>query len=302
MRKIVFISMMLVGTGASYGQQDAQFTQYMDNTLFLNPGYAGSRGMLNITGLHREQWVGMAGRPRTTTLSIHSPLPYESVGLGFTMVNDIAGPIQQNLFYLDASYTVRFKNSPGKLAFGLKGGINLLNTRTDELSTTQGNDPELMTNARNHISPNFGAGIYYHTPKWFVGLSTPKIIEDTQMANSISKEKRHYFLIGGIVFDVSSNWKLRPTTHLKYTLGSPLSVDLSVAGIYKKKFWIGAMHRWKDSFGAFVQFQITPQFKAGLAYDQTVTELIGYNKGTYELLLSYDFVFKKKGVRSPRYF
>lgn len=283
-------------------QQEAQFTQYMDNTLFVNPAYAGSNGALNATAIHREQWVGIDGRPRSTTFSLHSPLKYESVGVGLTVVNDIVGPIQQTMFYGDFSYTLKFDNSPGKLSFGVKAGINMLNSRTDQLAVTDPNDPLFVTNIQNQINPNFGGGIYYHAPAWFVGVSTPRIIEAAYEGSSIAKERRHYYVIGGAVFDIARQWKLRPTTSVKITDGAPLSVDLSAAAIYNEKLWLGLTHRFGDSFGAFVQYQITPQFKAGLAYDQTITKLASYNAGTYEVLLSYDFYWKDKGVKSPRYF
>lgn len=296
------IVLLLIGCYGVQAQQDPQFTQYMDNTLFLNPGYAGSRGMLNATAIHREQWVGIDGRPRSTTFSLHSPLTFDNIGLGFTAVNDVIGPLNQTMFYADFSYSLKFKNSKGKLAFGVKGGINLLSSRTDQLSTTQGQDPNLLLSVRNQINPNFGAGIYYHTPKWFVGVSSPKVVEQSYGTSETAKERRHYFLIAGGVIKLSERWKLRPTTHLKLTNGAPLSIDLSAAGIFREKFWLGLMHRWGDSFGAFVQYQITPQFKAGLAYDQTVTDIARFNKGTYEVMLSYDFVFNRAGIRSPRFF
>ena len=214
----------------------------------------------------------------------------------------MVGPIQSTLFYGDASYTLRFKNGPGKLAFGVKGGFNMLSSRTDQLQTTDAQDPNFIGNIQNRINPNFGVGVYYHTPKWFAGVSTPKLLEQSYDGSETAIERRHYFLIGGGVFKVAPDWKLRPTTQLKYTVGAPLSVDLSLATIYNETLWLGVMHRWADSFGAFVQYQVTPQFKAGVAYDQTVTQLAGYNKGTYEVMLSYDFVFKKAGIRSPRYF
>lgn len=302
LKHIVVAAIFLNIVGLVNAQQDLQFTQYMDNTLFVNPGYAGSRGMLNMTAIHREQWVGVDGRPRSTTFSLHSPLSYESVGLGLTVVNDVIGPIQQTMFYGDVSYTIRFKKSPGKLAFGIKGGINLLSTRTDQLNTTTAQDPEFMTELRNQVNPNFGAGIYYHTPKFFVGVSTPRILEQSYGASPTAAERRHYFLIGGGVFNIARKWKMRPTAQLKLVESAPLSIDVSLAAIYAEKLWLGIMHRWQDSFGGFVQYQITPQFKAGLAYDQTVTELAGFNKGTYEILLSYDLLFKKSGIRSPRYF
>ena len=301
---IIITTILLSLGGLSFAQQDIQFTQYMDNTLAVNPAYAGSRGMLNSTLIHREQWVGMDGRPRSTTFSINSPLSYESFGVGVTVVNDVIGPIQQTNFFVDASYTLRFKNSKSKLAFGVKGGLNLLNSRTSELHTTDSQDPNLATNIANQISPNFGAGIYYHNPSFFVGASTPRIIEQTYGTSTTAKEQRHYFFIAGGVFNITKNevWKLRPTSQLKMTVGAPLALDISLAAIYRQKLWLGVMHRLEDSFGAFVQYQLTPQFKIGTAYDHTITPLAGYNNGTYEVLLSYDFLFKKTGIRSPRYF
>jgi len=295
---------ILIATKTSFAQQDVQFTQYMDNMLAINPAYAGSADMLNATLIHREQWMGMDGRPQSTTFNVHSPLSYESVGLGLSVVNDVVGPIQQTMFFVDGSYTLRFKNSKSKLSFGVKAGLNMLSSRTDELQTNQSDDPKFFENIQNQINPNFGAGIYYHNPNFFVGLSTPRILEYDEQNSTGAIQQRHYFLTAGGVFNLTKDqrWKLRPTGLLKVTEGAPLSADLSLAAIYNSKFWLGAMHRFGDSFGAFVQYQITPQFKVGIAYDHTVSELARFNNGTYEALLSYDFVFKKEGIRSPRFF
>lgn len=302
LNKLLIIVALMTGAQLN-AQQDIQFTQYMDNWLAINPAYAGSRDMLNAVLIHREQWVGMEGRPTSTTLGVHSPLSYESLGLGCSVVYDEIGPIQQTSFFVDFSYTLRFKNK-GKLAFGVKGGMNMLSSRTADLITTDAQDPNLVNDVRSQINPNFGGGFYYHMPKFFVGISTPRILEQSVGTSSTAKQQRHYFLIGGGVFDITSNqmWKIRPTTQLKMTPGAPMSIDLSAAFIYKQSVWFGATHRFGDSFGAFFQYQLSPQFKAGLAYDQTISPLVKYNKGTYEVLLSYDFVFKKEGVRSPRYF
>lgn len=303
MIKYIGIVLLSVIAIPLFGQQDPHFTQYFDNTLFVNPAYAGSRGMLNMTAIHREQWVGFEGSPRSTTFSMHSPLRYESVGLGLTVVNDQAGPVKQTMFYGDFSYTVRFKKADRKLSFGLKGGVNMINIETANLITMESNDPKLLQNVRNTINPNFGVGIYYHTPRFFIGASSPKILEKSYNGiQSTTLERRHYYGIIGGVLRLSSNWKLRPSAQIKITSGAPMSIDMSAAGIFRDKLWLGAMYRMNAAVGAFIQFQITHQFKLGIASDFGTQAIRNYNYGTFEMMLSYDFNFRKNGIRSPRYF
>ena len=283
------------------GQQDPQFTQYFDNALFVNSAYAGSSGMLTATSIHREQWVGFDGRPSSTTISLHSPLSYESVGLGLTAVRDAIGPLNQTMFYGDFSYSLKLGEG-SKLAFGVKAGLNIISSNTSDLVTTVSGDPNLIQNVQNKINPNFGTGIYYHTPNFFVGAATPKLLEQSIDGTETNKEKRHYFLIGGGIFRVNNEWKIRPTGQVKITANAPISIDLSATGIYMDQVFFGTMYRLNAAFGAFAQYQINPQFRIGLASDFSTTAIRNYNYGTYEVLLSYDFAFNRKGIRSPRYF
>jgi type IX secretion system PorP/SprF family membrane protein len=115
-------------------------------------------------------------------------------------------------------------------------------------------------------------------------------------------EKRHYFGIIGGVIKLNPVWKLRPTAQVKMTENAPVSIDASVAAIYRDKLYLGAMYRLDAALGAFLQYQFTPQFRVGIATDFGTQKIRNYNYGTYEIMLSYDFVFKKVGIRSPRYF
>ena len=303
MKKINLILVVLFAilTLQVKAQQDPQFTQYFDNALFVNPAYAGSTGMLSALSIHREQWVGFEGRPSSTTLSIHSPLSYESVGLGLTAVRDVIGPLSQTMFYGDFSYSLKLTKK-SKLALGLKAGLNLINSETSTLNTTQAGDQNLQNNMRNRINPNFGFGMYYHSPRFFAGISTPKLIEQSIDGTETNKEKRHYFAIVGAVIPVSKEWKIRPTSQVKATFGAPMSIDFSVAGIYNDKVWLGSMYRLNAAYGVFAQYQINPQFRIGLATDFSSTVIRKYNYGTFEVMLSYDFRYNKQGIRSPRYF
>ena len=304
MKKITYISICLtvfLTVENTFSQQDPQFTQYFDNALFVNAAYAGSTGMLSATSIHREQWVGFDGRPSSTTVSLHSPLSYESIGLGLTAVRDILGPMNQTMIYGDFSYSLKL-NEQSKLAFGLKGGATIISTQTNSLITTDSYDPNFVQNVQNKVNPNFGTGIYYHTPSFFLGAAIPKLLEQSIDGTETNKQERHYFLITGGIFKLNEQWKLRPTGQLKITANAPLSLDISATAIYNDQLFFGTMYRLNAAFGAFAQYQLTQQLRIGLASDFSTTMIRNYNYGTFELMVSYDFIFMREGIRSPRYF
>lgn len=302
MKHVIAILIALVALNAE-AQQEPQYTQYMDNMLYYNPAYAGSREMLNVTALHRQQWVGFTGAPITTTLAVHSPLRYESVGLGLSVMNDKIGPTNATWINADMSYSLRFKRSKGRLSFGLKAGINLLNGDLGNLVKEEQVDPSLNVRYSNDVKPNIGGGVYYSSKQWFVGLSTPKIIEtEMQPGEVLYLDRRHYYLMAGGYITCNSLLKLRPSAMLKVTENAPFALDGTLALIFYDRLWLGGNYRLKESAGGFVQYQINNQFKIGYAFDISTTKMVHYNFGSHELLLSYDLVLKGKSLTSPRYF
>lgn len=297
---IVSCFFLLVATTV-VGQQEAHFTQFTDNQLFVNPAYAGSNGMLNATALHRQQWVGFAGSPKTSTFSFHTPLTYESVGLGMTMVSDQIGPLNQNMIYGDFSYSLKFTNQ-SRLSFGIKAGLNVISLNTSTLTTTEQNDPNLIKDVRNQVNLNLGFGMYYRSKNWFFGASTPKIFEQSYDGTGVNLEKRHFFINSGAVFTLTPSFKLRPVVQAKMTAGAPLSLDLSVAGIFQERYFIGAMYRLSAATGLYFQYQVAPTLRVGIATELGLTAIRKYNDGTYEIMLSYDISRKQSGIKSPRYF
>lgn len=283
-------------------QQEPQFTQYTDNILYYNPAYAGSRGMMNISALHRQQWAGIEGAPMTQSFQIHTPLSYESVGIGMSVINDRIGPINQTWVNADFSYSLEFRNH-SKLAFGLKGGINLLNGKLNQLFTLQANDPQLQQNYVNTIKPNFGAGIYYHSKKWFAGVAVPKLIEPKLDNNKVRVlEKRHYYAMVGGYIQPSRMLKIRPSAMVKITDNAPITVDGSVAFIFYDKVWLAGNYRLLEGAGIYAQFQLSHQLKIGYGFDLNTSKLMRYNYGSHEIMISYDFIYKKRALVSPRYF
>ena len=159
-----------------YAQQDAQYTQYMFNTLAVNPAYAGSRGVYSINALHRSQWVGMDGAPTTQTVNFNTPVS-ERVGVGLSIVNDEIGNGTNQDTYFDGvfSYTIPTSDE-GKLSFGLKAGGHFLSVDFNNLRNYQAQGSVLAPpNIDRKFSPNFGAGVYYHTDSFYAGLSDPNL-------------------------------------------------------------------------------------------------------------------------------
>jgi len=301
---MLFVLLCSSGTFLS-AQQDAQYTQYMYNTVSVNPGYAGSRGHLTIGALHRSQWVGLDGAPTTQTFNIHSPIGYRGVGLGLSVVNDKIGPTSETNFDIDFSYTI-YTSDEGRLSFGLKAGANLLDVKFSELNqfTT---DPNLAANIDNRFTPNFGAGVYYHNRKFYVGLSVPRFLETShfdETSLSEAKEQMNFYFITGYVWDLNTNLKFKPTILTKVAQGAPLQVDLSANFMFNDKFIVGAAYRWDAALSGMFGFNISEGFLIGLGYDREITELgsAAFNDGSFEVILRYDFISSKGNLKSPRFF
>ncbi len=300
---------MLLGT-TLLAQQDPQFTQYMFNLLAINPAYAGSAERVSIKALTRHQWVGFAGAPTTQTLTIHSPLMRETLGIGGTIMRDEHGPVTQYGFMVDLAYRIHF-GGERKLAFGLKGGMNLVQGRFGELSPLQQGDQVFQQNVNTKLDPQFGFGLMYYGDRFYIGLSTPKLLrteffEDAPLDTTGSAwqqgQRPHYFLSGGYVFNMGVYHKFKPTFLVKAVQGAPISFDLSANFFFFEKFWLGAMYRHQDAVGALAQYYFTDGISVGYSYDYPISVLRNYSGGSHEVMLGFDFGRKLKGIRSPRYF
>ena len=309
MKKIkITLLLIMASIGGLMAQQDAQYTQYMYNTMAVNPAYAGSRGVLSINALHRSQWVGLDGAPTTQTLNFHAPTRGR-LGVGLSIVNDRIGNGTNQDTYFDgvASYTIPTSDT-GKLSFGIKAGGHLLNIDFNQLQNYSNEAGAVgLGNIDKKFSPNFGAGIYYHTDHFYAGLSVPNFLKTEHFDNSttsLAQERMNFYFITGYVFDLKPNLKFKPAALVKAVSGAPLQIDISANFLINDKFTLGAAYRWDAALSALVGFQITDQFMLGLAYDKETTELgnTAFNAGSFEILLRYELRTKYKKVIAPRFF
>lgn len=301
MRKLVLVFMFFSAVG--FAQQDAQYTQYMYNTININPAYAGSRGAMSIFGLYRTQWVGLDGAPETSSFSLNTPLNNSNLGLGISLVNDKIGPTNENTFSADLSYTIPTSQT-FKLSFGIKATANLFSLDVNKLNPEHQGDPQFQ-DLNSKFSPNIGAGVYYHSDKAYIGLSVPNFIETNRFDDNdtaIFKDKINYYLIAGYVFDVDPYIKFKPAVLTKMVEGSPLQVDLSANFMFNDKFVAGLAYRWSAALSAMVGFQVTDGLFIGYSYDRETTRLNNYNSGSHEIFLRFEFFNNYSRITSPRFF
>jgi type IX secretion system PorP/SprF family membrane protein len=302
MKTRILLFVLMFTAVVSHAQQDAQFTQYMYNTINVNPAYAGSRGALSIFALHRTQWVGLDGAPVTNAVSINTPLNGSNLGLGVSLVNDRIGPTNENTISADLSYTIPTSET-FKLSFGLKGTANLFDLNSSDLNPVDLGDETLQNYTK--FSPNIGAGLYLHSDKAYVGFSVPNFIETNRYNDNeraIFKERINYYLIGGYVFDLNSYLKFKPAFISKVVDGSPLQLDFSGNFMFYDKFVVGAAYRWSAALSAMVGFQVSDSLFIGYGFDNETTNLKNYNRGSHEIFLRYEIFNNVNRITTPRFF
>ena len=303
---ITLVSVFLLLQQA-FSQSEPMYSQYMFNTLNINPGYAGSRNALSMYMLSRSQWVGIEGAPSSQSIAVHSPFFNEKTGVGASVTFDKIGPSRSSYINLNYSYKIRVTEKV-RLALGIKGGITNHRINLSEIKINAA-DAAFAKDAKNSFLPNIGFGTYYYTDKYYIGVSIPKLFESRVVGKDIAnysafdKESRHYFIMGGYVMSVSSMFKLKPTALIKIVEGAPASVDINANVLYGERLWFGIMYRFGDAIGALIQYKVSNQFALGYSYDMAVTKLNSHNTGTHEIMISLDFDLVSKYMKpKPRYF
>lgn len=292
-RKSIFLAIVLFLAFAvqAIGQQYPVFTQYYFNELVLNPAYAGSQVQLSLTAMYRNQWVNFPGAPKTYSISGHTALAKNKVGIGLMVNHDEIGSYKNEHVYASYAYKLHFHEAT--LSMGLQAGFNLLGADYSKLDLQTQGDASFY-NILNTVKPNFGAGLFFTKKNFFVGLSVPFILNNKIASNVENilgnlKEARYYYLRGGAVLplDRFGKVKINPSLLVRQQEGQPLSVDINNAFIFHDVFSAGVSYRTGDSFISFIDLKISEKFHFGYSYDWTQSDLNKFSNGTHEFMINY---------------
>lgn len=300
---VVLIIMLTVTAKA---QQAPMYSQYMFNMMNINPAYAGSRGVVTATALYRNQWVGLDGAPKTSSLSVDMPVKEKKIGLGFQVYDDRLGIERTTGF--NASYAFRIQlTESGTLSLGLQAGVLNYKANYTEARTFQPNDPAFSQNI-NGILPSAAAGIYFNSDKFYVGLSTPALLktkityDNVANVEGVSGKDLHLYLATGFVMNLNRDLVLKPSLLVKAVSGAPVEYDLNANLWIQNMIAFGFSYRTGDAYVGMAELQLSKQLRLGYAYDKTFNTLGNYNSGTHELMLRIEFGSSNGKVASPRYF
>ncbi len=301
---IIALIMVITAMTPAFAQQEAMYSQYMFNTMAINPAYAGSREVFSATLLARAQWRGIEGAPTSQTLSMDAPLYNKKVGVGLIAFNDRIGLTHNTGIHGSYAYRIRF--SRYTLSMGIKLGIVQYNANLNEavLSVGATSSDKGFQNNISVLIPSSGAGFFLNSDKFYVGASIPNLY-NTQLSKDSKVEVNkynHMFAIAGYVFKINEDVKLKPSFLYKFVKGAPMELDLNANLWLYDVLGLGVSYRTGDAIVGMAEIQVRNNFRVGYSYDYTITQLQKYNSGSHELILRYEFGFGKTKVITPRYF
>lgn len=285
-----------------YAQTEPMYSQYVFNTLPLNPAYAGSHEHLSVTSASRVQWTKMEAAPFTQTLSAHSPVKDKNIALGLSAVHDKTGVTGKTGLYGVYAYRIRLKGG-SKLSLGLQAGLVRRVSRYSRLSTRLPDDPVTAGDEVWHARPGFGAGVYWYSAKWYAGFSVPDLYEVKRRSESAYiRDHRHFFFHAGHIYPLTYSVKHMPSLLVKGVAGSRLQFDINNFFIFNEVLWLGISYRSATSLNFIVQAQVSQQLSLGYAYDVPLSLFSRRAGPSHEFKVSYRFVFVEDNAYMPRYF
>lgn len=299
----------------AFGQQDRQNTQFMQYKLGYNPGYAGAKESTCIACLHRSQWLGLEGAPEFTALSFNMPLFNQKVGIGANLERYKVGLFESYTF--DGVYSYRVRMGQGSLGLGVQASVRSLRGNFQMATATEDRtaDQSIPLGQENKVLANFGAGLYYSSPKFYAGISVPRFLKNNiDFADEnqiISREVNHFYFMGGVTFELSDKVKLQPQTLIKYVANAPVDADVNANLIINNRYIFGLTYRLGgnketstgESLDLLLAAQLTNNLLFSMSYDMTISDLRAYNSGSIEASLHYCFG-KSQGEEytNPRFF
>lgn len=295
MKKRFVIFILVISFVKLNAQQLPQYSNYMVNDYAMNPAIGGSRPYFEGMSNNRYQWIGITDAPRTYILSVNGPTKNLKMGLGGLLFTDIVGPTRRTGLYFSYAYHLKVADKV-KVSLGISAGLLQFAVDGSKITLRDPSDLVISNGLQSVLMPDFGAGIYAYSTdkKWYVGASVPQILQQKikfydNTTTSLSKLATHIYATAGYKFSLNDDFKIEPSTCIKYVKPAPLQFDIGVRAIYQDRIWIGGAFRYLDAISAMVGYTMQENITFAYSYDFTMTNIKKYSTGTHELMIGIKF-------------
>lgn len=284
-------------------QQLPLYSQYMFNTLEINPAYAGFKESMQFTSIFRKQFNGIKDAPQTALLSFDMPIGTTQLGVGLKLVDDKISVSRTTGAQGSMSYHIDGDDS--RISFGLQVGALNYKANMVDLNVTHAGDP-IFAQDVNTLVANFGTGIFYNTDKYYAGVSVPNIVRTHLRETNIAldaydvKQSPHFYINAGMLFTLNDNFILKPSFLLRGVKGIPLNYDLNANVFFRDLISMGVSYRSHSAVVGLMDVRVIPELRLGYAYDYNVGRLSAFAKGTHEIILRYHIPFDRD-ILMPSY-
>jgi len=315
-------------------QQNIQFTQYIFNSISVNPAYAGYKEEWYAQLGLRSQWINLDGAPKTGSISIDGVIDPISKkhGVGLDITSDKLGAQSATSAYANYAFRIQLDDTDeSRLSLGIAAGVTSYSLDGSLLHAIKGNDPLIPANKISNYVPDIRLGVYYNAKSWYLGASVMDLMSGTNASSNVFKwdnigldnirRKPHLYVIGGGLINLEEGLRLRPSFLLKEDFKGPTSLDVNAMLVFQDKFWIGGGIRTgvalfdrnyakavdsklsrRNSFSGIVQLHVSERLRIGYSYDHVVNRLSSIQNGSHEITMGMTFGQKDRRILSPRFF
>lgn len=309
MKKITLTALCYVLLLPVFGQQEAQYGQYIFNGLYINPAYAGYKDEIYLQAFYRAQWTGIKGGPRSFSVAIDAPVNKSKLGMGLIMNKDKIGAQSSLNATANLAYRIKLDMEATKaLSFGVGMGVFQMGINGDLLDASDFGDIRIPVGFQSRVAPDVRAGMQYTSTRFFVGFSANNLIAqylnvDKDFAVLNMKMQPHFYLTASTWYKLNTDLIFKPSFLIKDDLNGPTSLDLNAFLLFKEKIWLGALYRTsvklypktnlqndlsnKSAIGFITEFFAKPNFRIGYGYDYSLNKLGAYDKGSHEISVGY---------------
>ncbi|HSI76155.1 MAG TPA: type IX secretion system membrane protein PorP/SprF [Lunatimonas sp.] len=302
--KSMVLMLYIMWAPHGHAQQIPQYSQYTFNSLHINPAYAGHKIDPFVQATYRSQFMAFPGAPETFSITADMSSSDERMGFGASLFSDRLGATKIHGALLTYSYKIKVTDN-SYLSMGVSAGTSEYVLDGNLLMPDDVSDMTIPMDRINMFTPNLNAGLFFHSEKFFSGLSVFNLVGQQNLENkdlALAVHNNHYFLQVGSIIPLSAETAFKPSILIREDFSSPTSFDLNAMFLFYDRFWVGTSYRSsigkngassgpapnkRNAIALLIDLFLTDNLRFGYAYDFNLSSQNNFINNSHEISLGY---------------